>query len=344
MPSTTVNGRHLLKNYPSGYPIPGTTTIYDTSERLDLDTVPLNGGVLAKLVVLSIDPYLRNTIKGNAPGSVQLGQPLTGFGIVKVIRSEVPAHSTGDYLSVNGLYHQEYSIFTKDQLSSAELLKADNRLPLSVHLGAAGPTGLTAFAGWKEFAKVKKGDTVFVSTAAGAVGSLVVQLAKLESLKVIGSAGSDEKVKFLKELGVDVAFNYKTTDLRDVLKKEGPIDLYWDNVGGDTLDAALENASTGARVIICGSISSYNHAATSAGVKNLLHLTSKEINLYGLSYFALAPKYDAEFKKTVIPKLADGTFKYLEDRKFGLDQAPQAMLDVQNGGNTGKSVIILSDD
>ena len=343
MPSTTVNGRHLLKEYPSGYPIPGTTTVYDTSERLDLDNVPLNGGVLAKLVVLSIDPYLRTTIKANTPGSVPLGKPLTGFGIVKVIRSEVSAHSAGDYLSVLGVDHQEYSIFTKDQLSSAELLKPDDRLPLSVHLGAAGSAGLTGFAGWREFAKAKKGDTVFVSTAAGAVGSLVVQLAKYEGLKVVGSAGSDEKVNFLKELGVNVAFNYKTTDTREILKKEGPIDIYWDNVGGDILDAALENANTGARVIICGAISSYNNAATSAGVRNLIHLTFKEINLYGLSYFALAPKYDAEFKQTVIPKLADGTFKYLEDRKYGLNQAPQAMLDVQNGGNSGKSVIILSD-
>lgn len=205
------------------------------------------------------------------------------------------------------------------------------------------PSGLTAFAGWEEFSNAKKGDTVFVSTAAGAVGSIVVQLAQNQGLKIIGSAGSDDKVKYLKQLGVDVAFNYKTTDTREALKKDGPVDIYWDNVGRDTLDAAVENATSGARVIICGAMSSYN-GETTAGVKNLIHVTFKSIVLYGLSYFDIAHKHDAKFKETVIPKLADGTFKYLEDRKFGLDKAPQAILDVQNGANFGKSVIVVGDE
>ncbi|TFL01863.1 NAD(P)-binding protein [Pterulicium gracile] len=379
MPSTTVNGRHILKQHATGYPIPGTTTVYDTSERLDLDNVALNGGVLAKLVILSIDPYLLHSVSPGSPmeqaaetcSSEAYGSDrINGMGIVKVVRSEDPAYKVGEYFTsslsrarlTSSSDHQEYSVFSKEQLSSLQHLKPENGLPLSVYLGAAGagarsrfipslfkmyqpciPSGLTAFAGWEEFSNAKKGDTVFVSTAAGAVGSIVVQLAQNQGLKIIGSAGSDDKVKYLKQLGVDVAFNYKTTDTREALEKDGPVDIYWDNVGRDTLDAAVENATSGARVIICGAMSSYN-GETTAGVKNLIHVTFKSIVLYGLSYFDIAHKHDAKFKETVIPKLADGTFKYLEDRKFGLDKAPQAILDVQNGANFGKSVIVVGDE
>jgi NADPH-dependent curcumin reductase CurA len=171
---------------------------------------------------------------------------------------------------------------------------------------------------------------------------MLVQIAKHEGLKVIGSAGSDKKVDFVKQLGADVVFNYKTTNTREVLAKEGPIDIYWDNVGGDILDAALENMNSLGRVIICGSISGYN--GEPVPVKNLMLTIYKQISINGLLVGALAPKYQDSFNKEVVPKLADGTWKYNEHKKYGLDKAPEAILDVQKGKNTGKSVIVVHDE
>lgn len=308
MPEFT-NGRHLVKEYPSGYPIPGRTTAYDTSAKINTDSVSLNGGILAKLLLISVDPYLRGRLAGYTPSKFALEEPLAGYGIVKVIRSENDKFHPGDILYGNGrIRHEEYSIITKEEAEHVVAFKPVDGIPLSVYIGAAGMPGLTAFTGLKEYGNVKKGETIFVSTAAGAVGSMVVQIAKKEGLKVIGSAGSEEKVKFLKELGVDVAFNYKTTDTREVLQKEGPIDIYWDNVGGDTLDAVLENTNEHARVIMCGAISGYN--GEPAIVKNLMYTIYKQTKLYGHLVGPLLSKYQEAFDKDVIPKLADGTYKH----------------------------------
>ena len=342
MPEIT-NGRHIVKEYPSGYPIPGQTTAYDTSAKIDPESVSLNGGILAKLLLISIDPYLRGRLKAESPARFPLEAPLSGYGIVKVIRSENDKFHPGDILYGNGrIRHEEYTIITKEEAEHVTAFKPVDKVPLSVYIGAAGMPGLTAFTGWKEYAAAKKGETVFVSTAAGAVGSMVVQIAKNEGLKVIGSAGSEEKVKFLKELGVDVAFNYKTTDTREVLQKEGPIDIYWDNVGGDTLDAVLENTNELARIIMCGAISGYN--GEPAIVKNLMNTIYKQTKLYGHLVGPFVSKYQKAFDEVVVRKLADGTYKHREDKVYGLDKAPQAMLDVQKGANVGKSVVVVSED
>ncbi|KAJ6542788.1 hypothetical protein B0H19DRAFT_1171914 [Mycena capillaripes] len=245
------NGRILFNAIPEDYPVPGKTTVYDTSETIDLENVPLNGGVLIKVLVLSIDPYMRGRLRAAEIESYMpaftLGQPLVGGGLGVILRSEVAGVESGTH--VRGvLVHQEYMI--APNLEMLEVIERDPRLDWSVYIGVAGMPGETAYMGWREYSQAKKGEVAFVSTGAGPVGSMVIQIAKQDGLKVIASAGSEEKVKFMKAIGADVAFNYKTTNVREVLAKEGPIDIYWDNVGGDTLDAAMEFAKKHSRIIV----------------------------------------------------------------------------------------------
>jgi len=203
--------------------------------------------------------------------------------------------------------------------------------------------GQTSYYGWKEYAKAKAGETLFVSTAAGPVGSLVVQLAKQDGLKVIASAGSDEKVQFCKDIGADVAFNYKTMNTAEVLKKEGPIDIYWDNVGGPTLEAAIEHSALYARMIICGFISEYN-GEENYGIKTMRNVLTNRISINGLLVWDHEAKYKDEFYRVIPQKLASGEIKYTEDVTRGLDKCGEAILEVQKGLNKGKKVIIVADD
>ncbi|KAF9247116.1 NAD-P-binding protein [Melanogaster broomeanus] len=337
------NARHIFNEIPTGYPIPGQTTVYDASQTIDLENTPLNGGFLVKTLVVSIDPYLRGRMRDastksyNAP--FEIGQPLQNYGVGVVVRSENPAITVGDHL-YGSFPFEEYSIQTRAEIFS----KLDNKynLPWNVFVGAAGMPGQTAYCAWKEYAKRRKsGEVAFITTGAGAVGSLVIQLAKRDGLKVIASAGSDEKVAFMKEIGADVAFNYKTTKTSEVLEKEGPIDVYWDNVGGETLEAALEAATKNARFIECGMISTYN--ATPYPVKNLMTIVAKEIKMSGFIVSTILPKYRGAFYAEIPALIASGELKLREDVTRGLEGAGDAILAVQKGTNTGKSLIVVAD-
>ncbi|KAF8530096.1 NAD-P-binding protein [Hysterangium stoloniferum] len=349
MPEVT-NPRLLFNEYPTGYPIPGKTTIYDDSQKIDLDA-PLNGGVLLKVLVLSVDPYQRGRMRPPIPGELeryivpfQIGEPLSNFGVGIVLRSEDPKVKAGDHV-YGALEYQAYIVLPS--ASGLRVLENTEKLPWSVYVGVAGMPGQTAFIGWKEFSKAKKGETVFVTTAGGPVGSAVVQIAKSEGLKVIASAGSDEKVAFAKELGADVAFNYKTQDTRKVLEGLGHgIDIYWDNVGGEVLEVALDALNNHGRVINCGAISGYNsETGVGYGIKNLWHIIGKRLTLNGfiimdlLADEAKATLFYSEFP----PKIAKGEIKQREHVYRGLEQAGQAILDVQKGDNTAKAVVLLAD-
>ncbi|KAL0961263.1 hypothetical protein HGRIS_006226 [Hohenbuehelia grisea] len=338
------NGRHLFNEIPEGYPIPGKTTVYDESQTIDLDNAPLNGGFLVKVLVLSIDPYMRGKMRAANTKSYsppfELGKPLENFGVGVVLRSESGDVKAGDHV-YGVLPFEQYIV--RPNLSGLKIIKNEEKLPWSYYVGAAGMPGQTAFFAWKEFAKAKKGETVYISTGAGPVGSIVAQIAKNEGLKVIASAGSDEKVQFMKEIGVDVPFNYKTSTVADVLAKEGPIDIYWDNVGGQTLQDAIEAANTHARFIECGMISDYNTTEKYA-VKNLLNVIAKRLSINGFLVFDLLPKYGDEFYQTVPAMIARGEIKFLEDKKQGLDKVGEAIYEVQSGKNHGKSVIVVADN
>ncbi|GLB39900.1 putative N-terminal domain of oxidoreductase [Lyophyllum shimeji] len=337
------NARTVFNSVPTGYPEPGKTTVYDDTKTIDVDNVPLNGGFLLKTLVVSIDPYLRGRmrephIKSYSP-PFALGEPLTSHGVGVVVRSELPGVNPGDHLY--GFFtHEEYSV--RNNLSGLMKITNEHNLPWSVYVGAAGMPGKTAYMAWKEYSRAKKGETAFVTTGGGPVGSLVIQLAKLDGLKVIASAGSDEKVEFMKSIGADVAFNYKTTSTADVLAKEGPIDVYWDNVGGETLDQALLAANEGARFIECGMISGYNTGGQP--IRNLIMVVAKSISMNGFIVARLQPKYDAEFYATIPAKLASGELKYTEEIWDGLEKVGDAILAVQKGTNKAKVVIKVADE
>ncbi|KAH7912767.1 alcohol dehydrogenase [Hygrophoropsis aurantiaca] len=358
------NGQHIFNEIPSGYPIPGKTTIYDATETIELDSTPLNGGVLLKILVLSVDPYIRGRMRDPSKASYntafELGKPIAGYGIGVVLRSENATVKVGAHL-YGILPFQEYTVLP-DTKGLTFIEKREN-LPWSVYVGAAGMPGQTAYVGWKKFSNAKPGEVAFISTGAGAVGSIVVQLAKRDGLKVIASAGSDEKVQFMKEIGADVAFNYKTANTLEVLQKEGPIDVYvllipyhphlcsvlimghdryWDNVGGETLEAALEAATKNARFIECGMISSYN--ASPYHIKNLMTIVAKEISISGFIVSSKLPEFRDEFFSEVPAMLANGELKYREDITQGLERVGEAILAVQKGDNVGKSVIVVADE
>ncbi|KAL0961160.1 hypothetical protein HGRIS_006132 [Hohenbuehelia grisea] len=341
------NGRLIFKEAPGPdeYPIPGKTTAYDESKTIDLENVALNGGFLVKVLVLSIDPFLRGRMsvpKGLEklyPPALKPGEPLQNSGIGIVLRSEHTSVKQGDHV-YGRISFEQYLIFPN--LNGIEVLKNEANIPISNYLGVAGSPGLTAYAAWKEFIKPKGNEVVYVSTGAGPVGSTVAQLAKRDGLKVIASAGSDEKVKFMQEIGVDVPFNYKTTDIKEILAKEGGIDIYWDNVGGETLDAAIDASHPNARILACGMISGYN-SPDSLAIKNIFQIIPKSITIHGFNVPALAPKYIAEFRKEVPGLIAHGELKVLEHITKGLDKAGHALLDVLTGKNIGKSILIVAE-
>ncbi|KAJ3786771.1 hypothetical protein GGU10DRAFT_332059 [Lentinula aff. detonsa] len=341
------NGRTLFNEIPTGFPEPGKTTVYDTSKTIDLENVPLNGGVLVKTLVLSADPYMRvqmreADIESYMPPFI-VGQPIFSLGVGKILRSERDGFKPGGY--VYGLLdHAEYSLPSPDvPVFGIRVLNPEPGLQYSAYVGAGGMPGQTSYYGWKEYANAKAGETVFVSGGAGPVGSLVIQLAKQDGLKVIASAGSDEKVQFCKDVGADVVFNYKTASTLDILRQEGPLNIYWDNVGGTTLDAAIENAANHARFLECGAISQYN-SKDGVNMKNLDQIYARRITLYGFLISDLAPKWEEEFYKVIPKKLASGEFKFREDITTGLENSGQAIRDVQIGANTGKKVIVVAQE
>ncbi|KAJ7758601.1 alcohol dehydrogenase [Mycena metata] len=338
MPSIQ-NARVLFNSVPKGFPVPGETTVYDTTPTIDLDTVSLNGGFLIKTLVLSVDPYFRVAMGGGSHPGFTLGSPIAGFGVAVVVRSETPGVEVGRHVYGHTILHQEYIVVP--ELGALQLMERHPNLPWSVYLGAAGMPGQTAYMGWKEYSSAKAGEVVFVTAGAGSVGSMVIQLAKKDGLKVITSAGSEEKVKFLRSLGGDVVFNYKTTDTRMILKKEGPIDIYWDNVGGDILEAALENAAVHARFLQCGSISGYNSGQESS--KMFHHINGKALHVHGVIMAHLPlMKYLPEFYTTIPPQLASGELKYTEEVTRGLDKVGDVILSVQKGTNTAKGIVLVA--
>ncbi|KAF8450317.1 alcohol dehydrogenase [Boletus edulis BED1] len=336
------NARQIFNEVPTGYPIPGQTMVYDTTPTIDLENVPLNGGFLVKTLVVSIDPYMRGRMRDASVKSYvaafKVGEPLENYGVCVVLRSENSALGAGDHL-YGMLPFEEYSIQTKPEKFGK--IKNEHNLPWRVFVGAAGMPGQTAYCAWKEYAQAKKGEAAFITAGAGAVGSLVIQFAKRDGLKVIASAGSDEKVAFMKEIGADVVFNYKTTKTSEVLAKEGPIDVYWDNVGGETLDAALAHAARYARFIECGMISGYNAAAYP--IMNLMNVMTKEIKMYGFVMTSILPKYRSAFYTEIPALLASNELVFKEELTKGLEGAGEAILAVQKGTNSGKSVVVVAD-
>ena len=298
-----------------------------------------SGEMLLKTTYVSVDPYLRgrmNDVKSYIP-PFELHKPISSGIVAEVIDSKNPAFKKGDF--VTGLL--EWKEFQKS--NGEGLIKADaSKAPLSAYLGVLGLTGLTAYLGLTEIGKPKKGETIVVSGAAGAVGSIVGQIAKLYGCKVIGIAGTDDKVKMLKSsLGFDEAINYKTTkNMAAAIKKAAPngVDMYFDNVGGPISDAVLLSINQFARFIICGSISIYNNTELPKSISVQPFLIKNSALMQGFIVFNYADKYPEAIKQ-LSQWLAEGKLTYTETIVEGFDSIPQTFLDLFEGKNNGKMLV-----
>ncbi|VDB88826.1 unnamed protein product [Peniophora sp. CBMAI 1063] len=341
------NARYILTGIPQDYPEEGKHMRYDDSQTIELDNEPLNGGVLIKTLVVSLDPYLRSRmrdagVEGYVPAFPMNG-PFESSAVGLIVRSEHKDFEAGDHVtSAAGFPHQEYFVW-KD-MSDLQKLPSEEGLPWSLYIGVLGLPGQTAYMSWKEFSHAKKEQTIFVSTAAGAVGSVVVQLAKMDGLKVIASSGSDEKAKFARECGADVSFNYKKQNTEEILREHGPIDIYYDNVGAQTLDLAFKYAAKQARFIICGMITTLNEGRKTYAFQNIFEIVAKEISLHGFLWASLRPRYVKQFFDEVPKLVREGKIKYQEDRSYGLDKVGEALLQVHTGVNHGKKVVVVAED
>jgi len=302
---------------------------------------PGPGQILVRNAYLSVDPYMRgrmNDVKSYIP-PYQLGQAMDGGAVGYVIASEAEGFQVGDAV-LHGLGWREYAT-----LDAARAVRVDASLaPLSFYLGALGMPGLTAYAGLLRVASFQEGDTVFVSGAAGAVGSLVGQIARLKGAKrVIGSAGSGEKVERLVDTyGFDAAFNYKDGPVRELLATAAPegIDVYFDNVGGDHLEAAIGALNVHGRATLCGAIAQYNETAPPVGPRNLALAIGKRLRLEGMlvgDHADLQPQFVADMAGW----LKDGSLVYDETVVEGVENAADAFLGLLRGANTGKMVVKL---
>ncbi|XP_021800366.1 2-alkenal reductase (NADP(+)-dependent)-like [Prunus avium] len=336
------NKQVILKDYVSGNP--KESDMYVTTSSIKLKVPQGLKAVLLKNLYLSCDPYLRirmDRIQGsNVFTSFTPGSPLSGFGVAKVLDSGHPEFKEGDLVwGTTGW--EEYSLITEPE----HFFKIHHTdVPLSYYTGLLGMPGMTAFAGFHEVCSPKKGDRVFISAAAGAVGQLVGQFAKLMGCYVVGSVGSKEKVDLLKnKLGFDEAFNYKEEqDLDAALKRHFPegIDIYFENVGGKMLDAVLLNMRPHGQISVCGLISHYN-LNQPQGFSNLLSLIYNRIRIEGFvvfDYFHLYPN----FLDMVLPYIREGKIVYLDDITQGLESAPAALVGLFSGRNVGKQVVLVS--
>jgi NADPH-dependent curcumin reductase CurA len=324
---------HLVAR-PSGLPSA------DDFRTVDVELAnPAPGEILVRNTVLSVDPYMRprmNDVKSYVP-PFALDAPLEGGAVGEVVESQDPALKPGDtVLHMAGW--REHAV-----LPGAAVRKVDvEGVPDSVYVGVLGMPGVTAYVGLTRIAAVQEGDRVFVSGAAGAVGSVAGQLArKLGASKVIGSAGSPEKVAWLvDQLGFDAAFDYHDGPPAKLLAPHGPIDVYFDNVGGDHLEAAIFHMADFGRIAACGSIAGYNETAPVPGPRNLAMLVSKRLTIRG---FIVSDQYDAasEYFRVAGDWVAHGEIRYRETVFEGLDRTVDAFRALFSGENIGKMIVRL---
>ncbi|KAK1295412.1 NADP-dependent alkenal double bond reductase P2 [Acorus calamus] len=338
------NKRILFKEYITG--APKETDMVPTVGTIKLKVPEGSKGVLVKNLYLSCDPYMRNLMNQPIEGQESYilpffpGHVVTGFGVSKVVDSDHPNFKEGDYVwGITGW--EEYSLVP----STDALFKIPfTDVPLSYYTGVLGMPGLTAYAGFHEICTPKKGEYVYVSAASGAVGQLVGQYAKLMGCYVVGSAGSKEKVDLLKnKFGFDEAFNYKEeTDLVVTLKRYFPegIDIYFENVGGPMLDAALLNMRVKGRIAACGLISQYN-LEKQDGVHNLFMLITKRVKMVGFLSMDHYGSYP-EFVEKTRSYIKEGRIVYVEDFVEGLENAPKALVGLFSGRNVGKQVVVVA--
>ena len=323
----------VLASRPNGQP---------TVENFRFEEVELpelsDGQILVESTCASVDPYMRgrmNDVKSYIE-PFQIDEPLTGTAVGVVAESRSNKFKVGDTVRHFAGW-RTHAVLNEDQAEQIDT----NLAPAEAYLGILGQTGLTAYVGLTAVGEMREGDVVFISGAAGAVGSVAGQIAKhLGAAKVIGSAGSPEKVDYLTGIGYDEAFNYKDGDVNGQLAKAAPdgVDVYFDNVGGDHLEAAIQNANTFGRIAMCGAIAQYNDTEPAPGPRNLGLSIGKCLTLRGFvvgQYTHLAK----EFQEKIAPLVVDGSIKYASTVREGIQNMPSAFLELFEGGNTGKMIV-----
>jgi NADPH-dependent curcumin reductase CurA len=324
-----------LASRPTGVPTASNFTLAETTLE------PLQEQqVLVRNLFMSVDPYMRgrmNDRKSYVP-PFEIGKVLDGGAVGEVMESRSGEFKEGDIVTSRYGWREAF-------IAAPQELHGVNKAvqPLSIYLGTLGMTGMTAWAGLT-MVEVKAGDVIYISGAAGAVGSVAGQLAKLRGCRVIGSAGSEEKVRhLLEECGFDAAFNYKTGPVLDQLNRAAPdgIDVYFDNVGGESLEAALSALRVHGRIIACGGISGYNEDEPKPGPSNLFNMTTKRLTMKGLIVGDWLDR-QGEFEKEAGAHYQAGKLKSLETVVVGLDQAADAFIGLFAGKNVGKMVVQLT--
>lgn len=320
---------HLVRR-PSGVPVVEDFAV------VEVDTPDAaEGEVQVQNVLMSVDPYMRPRLTADQP----LDAPMLGGGIGRIVQSRNPRFKEGDLVR-HGAGMQER--FNSDG-KGLQVLTPDPALSLSVYMHALGGTGITAYGGLLETGALKDGEQVFVSTAGGAVGSVVAQIAKIKGCYVGGSTGADDKAAWLRdEVGLDAVINYKTTPLTKVLREAMPkgIDVYFENVGGGHLDAVLPRMNQRGRVAVCGMISTYNGGGE--GVRNLSTMIYSRIRMEGFVASDF-PHLQAAFVSDMTGWLKDGRIKYQETILDGFERAPEGLIGLFSGLNSGKMLIRVSE-
>jgi NADPH-dependent curcumin reductase CurA len=330
-----------LKRRPVGMP---------TADDFELVEVPMpkldDGKFLVRNVFMSVDPYMRGRMMDRESyiPPFQVGKVMDGGSVGQVVESKHPGFVAGDYVCgfANGGW-REYWVSDGTMMQKVDPSVA----PLGAYLGVLGMPGLTAYSGFLRIGQPKEGETVFVSAAAGAVGSVVCQIAKAKGCYVVASAGSDEKLAWLKrEAGVDAVVNYKTCgDLGAAVKKAAPkgIDIYFENVGGEHLEVALELMNGFGRIVACGMISQYNATEPPPGPRNIILVVGKSITFQGFivsNYIDMVPQFFMEMGQWI----REGKMKWEETVVEGIEKAPEAFLGLFTGANAGKMLVRLGPD
>lgn len=349
--SSAINRRVVLASRPAGRPVP-------TDFRLETRPVPAigDGQVLLRTLFLSLDPYIRNLMEEVGPGyapPIALGEPLVGGTVSRVAVSRHPGFRVGELVLANAGW-QDYAVS-----DGADLLPLGDLTRPSLALGAAGMPGFTAQVGLMEIGQPRPGETVVVAAATGAVGAMVGQLAKRAGARVIGIAGGADKVRYLIDtLGVDAAIDRRDPRFAERLREAAPrgIDVYFESVGGEVLDAVLPLLNVGARVPVCGFIAHYNEAGAQAGSAAshvsadrlpglLATVLQKRVRMEGfivLDHFGEGLSRLRAFQQDMSAAIAAGEVQALEHVIDGLERAPQGLIDLLDGRHLGKTVVTIS--
>ncbi len=334
-----MNRQITLASRPIGYPKESDFRLVETPIP-----TPETGQVQLKTLYLSVDPYMRGRINAakSYAATVEIGEVMIGGVIAQVIESKHSDFQVGDIVNAH-IGWQEYGVSNGDGLRKMDAAIA----PISTGAGILGMPGLTAYFGLLEVGKLQDGETVFVSGAAGAVGSVVGQIAKIKGCRVVGTAGTDEKIAYIvDELGFDAAFNYKNvTDYQAKLEGLFPdgIDVYFDNVGGRITDGVFPNLRVKGRAVICGQISQYNLEKPEMGPRFLWNMITKRARIEGFLVSDFAGQH-AEALVQMAEWVRQGKLKYRETiAEGGIEKAPAAFISMLKGGNIGKQLVKIAD-